>query len=239
MIDGQLPHIWRDHLFLLLHQAQGQEVFLPMNQYEKPYLITAEVPSPELSEGVDASARHQKKKSSSGFEINALTRRLKRYVYEKQISDVYSLVREICEKNGWPYASIDYDPLRYQFMNRTQMQELPKRGHRLASHTMTHRILRFLSEEEKEYELVESKKRLESQLDHAVDILVYPYGSRAEVDKASIRAAAEAGYQTGLMNIRRHSLTPADLTQPRFALPPVVDAAHLHTIVSGYKFLFR
>ena len=27
MIDGELPHIWRDHLFLLLQQAQGQEIF--------------------------------------------------------------------------------------------------------------------------------------------------------------------------------------------------------------------
>ncbi len=216
MIDGVIPHIWRDHLFLLLQQAQGQEVFLPMNQYQKSF------PRFETLE-----------------RVNALTRQIKKYVYEHQIADVYDLLEEICKKNGWPYVQINHDPLRYQFMNWAQIQDLAKRGHRIASHTMTHRVLKFLSADEKRYELLESKKRLESQLKLPIDILVYPYGSMAEIDNATVDAAQAAGYTTALMNVQSHSLSQPNLTLPRFAFPPTANAAHLHAIVSGYKFLFR
>jgi peptidoglycan/xylan/chitin deacetylase (PgdA/CDA1 family) len=216
LIDGEIPHIWRDHLFLLLQQAQGQDVLLPINQYQRSFKVTAD----------------------SG-NLNSLTRQLKKYVYENQVADIYGLVREICEKNKWPYSQISHDPLRYQFMNWAQIQDLTKQGHRIASHTMTHRVLKFLSEEDKQYELLESKKCLESQLSLSVDILVYPYGSMAEIDNATVSAAQEAGYKMALMNIQAPSLAYSALTQPRFAFPPITDTAHLHAIVSGYKFLFR
>ena len=216
MIDVDIPHIWRDHLFLLLQQAQGQDVFLPINQYQKPFKITAD------SEG-----------------LNLLTRQFKKYVYKHQIGDIYGLIKEICKKNGWSYAQISHDPLRYQFMNWAQIQDLIKQGHRIASHTMTHRVLTFLSEDEKRYELLESKKRLESQLLLPVDMLVYPYGSMAEIDNATVSAAQETGYKMALMNVQTHSLSVSVLTQPRFAFPSLTDVAHLHAIVSGYKFLFR
>jgi hypothetical protein len=70
-------------------------------------------------------------------------------------------------------------------------------------------------------------------------VLVYPYGSMAEIDDATVNIAQEAGYQTALMNVQSHSLVNPALTLPRFALPPIADAPHLHAIVSGYKFLFR
>lgn len=216
MIDGELPHIWRDHLFLLFQQAQGQDFFLPLNQYQQPFYMTQDLRN-----------------------LNNLTRELKKYIYQHQIEDIYGLVREICGKNGWGYTQVMHDPLRYQFMNWGQIRDLTKRGHRIASHTMTHRVLKFLSEEQKRYELVESKKRLEKQLNASVDILVYPYGSMAEIDDATVSAVKEAGYQTALMNVQHHSLSTPHLTLPRFAFPPIADAPHLHAIVSGYKFLFR
>lgn len=212
MIDGEIPHIWRDHLFLWLQQTQEKEVFLPINQYKTPIATNG---------------------------INTLTRQFKKYVYDNQVADIYGLLREMCEKNNWLYAPINHDPLRYQFMNWSQIQDLLKRGHRVASHTMTHRVLKFLPEKEKRYELFESKKRLENQLNTTIDVLVYPYGSMAEIDDATVNIAQEAGYQTALMNVQSHSLTNPALTLPRFALPPIADAPHLHAIVSGYKFLFR
>ncbi|WP_428667596.1 polysaccharide deacetylase family protein [Runella sp.] len=222
MIDGQLPHIWRDHLFLLLYAARGKEVFLPINDYLEPFRVPT-----DLSTIQDVQV------------FNNLTRRLKKYVYEHWISDVYNFIREICEKNDWSYRLISEDALRYHFMTWEQIQKLVQHGHQIASHTMTHRILRFLSEGEKQYEIVESKKRLENQLGIPIEILVYPYGGRSEIDTASVRIAAQAGYQMAFMNVRRDSLSHRNLTQPRFALPPITDAAHLHAIVSGYKFLFR
>jgi peptidoglycan/xylan/chitin deacetylase (PgdA/CDA1 family) len=208
MIDGELPHIWRDHLFLLFHQANDIK-WLP--------------------DGI----------THSYTGVNALTRAIKKYVYQHQIADVYGLVREICEKNDWLYAPYTDDPLRYQFMDWDQVRDLHNLGHRIAAHTMTHRVLRFLSADEKRYELAESKKRIENQLNSAVDTLVYPYGSMAEIDQATVNMAEEVGYQTALMNVQQHSLQKPAFTHPRFAFPPIADSPHLHGIVSGYKFLFR
>jgi len=211
MIDGEIPHIWRDHFYLLLKGSQGQKVRLPTNQYQPTTLDTP----------------------------NSVTRSLKKYVYDHQVADVYGLIQEICAQNNWPYAQLQEDELRYQFMNWGQIRDLHQRGHRIASHTMTHRVLRFLSEEEKRYELFESKKRLENQLNTTIDTLVYPYGSMNEINQTTVQVAQEAGYQTALMNVRQHTLSNPHLTHPRFAFPCLSDSAHLYAIASGYKFLFR
>lgn len=216
LVDGQYPHIWRDHLFLLLRQYQHQPIWLPFNHYREPFQV-----------------------GTNGETLNKLTRKLKKYVYEQQVADIYGLLREICQKNEWSYGGSDEEPLRYQFMNWSQIQDLHRRGHSIASHTMTHRVLKFLPDHEKQYELIESKKHLENQLGASVDTIVYPYGSLAEIDESTIAIAQEAGYRLGLMNIQTHSLSNPMLALPRFAFPPIDTPAHLHAIASGYKFLFR
>lgn len=216
MIDGDLPYIWRDHLFLLLCQAAHQSVILPLNDYQTP------LPVPETPAG-----------------INNLTRQLKQYVYKQQLADIYGLVREICQKNEWDYEVASPDGLRYDFMTWPQIRALVAQGHRVASHTQTHRVLRFLSQEEKKVELEVSKQRLETELKQEVPLFVYPYGSRAEIDQVSVDAVQKAGYRVALMNVQQPNLSPLALAQPRFAFPPISDSSHLHAIVSGYKFLFR
>ena len=210
-VNGKIPHIWRDHLFLLLQQAHGQQVWLPMNQFAAPYEVENE---------------------------NDLTRAFKTYVYEQKIADVYGMLRQICELNHWNYASIDNDPLRFRFMNWLQINNLAARGHGIASHTMSHRVLRFLPDEQKYDELAASKKELETQLNQPINTIVYPYGG-VEIDAVSIKIAREVGYQTGLMNVQQHKLPVSRLTLPRFAFPPVANEPHLHAIASGYKFVGR
>jgi peptidoglycan/xylan/chitin deacetylase (PgdA/CDA1 family) len=211
MIDQQKPYIWRDHLFLLLQAAYQQKVWLPINNYQQPIVVQ---------------------------NINTLTRALKKYVYQHQLADIYGMIEEICDRNGWQYSSMaSVDALRYSFMTWPQLKELQATGHGIASHTLTHRILRFLSDNELHTELLDSKKTLDSKLNSAVTTLVYPYGSMAEIDNRVAAAAQTAGYKRALMNVQHHNLTPADFTIPRFAFPPIANAAHLYGIVSGYKFL--
>lgn len=211
LVNGNIPHIWRDHLFLLLQQAHGQQVWLPMNQFDAPYFVQNE---------------------------NDLTRAFKKYVYDQKVSDVYELLRQICERNHWNYAKLNNDPLRFEFMNWQQINDLAQRGHDIASHTMSHRVLRFLPNEQKYFELAASKKELESQLNKPINTIVYPYGG-AEIDAVTIKIAQEVGYTTGLMNVQQHNLSIPRLTLPRFAFPPVANAPHLHAVASGYKFLGR
>jgi|GEM_PF-1495750 len=209
LVNGDIPHIWRDHLYLLLQQHVGQKVVLPTNNYEQTCLVE---------------------------DVNQLTRQLKKYVYDQQIADVYGLVRAICNQNNWLYEQMNDDPLRFKFMNWLQINDLVQHGHRIASHTMTHPVLRFLSDHDKRYELGESKKQLEKHLNLRVDVVVYPYGG-AEIDVATVKIAQELGYTTGLMNVQQHPLPTPALTRPRFAFPPVADVPHLHAVASGYKFL--
>lgn len=214
MVDGELPYIWRDYLFLLLHQAISQDVWLPLNGYQSLIRVS------------EAS-------------LNSLTRQLKQYVYSHQIADIYGIIWEICKKNQWSVGPISCDELRYEFMTWPQIQELTQKGHQVASHTQTHRVLRFLSQDEKKKELESSKKRLEEKLNHEISLFVYPYGSSAEIDQATVNAVDEAGYRGAFMNIQRPLLTPSALAQPRFAFPPIASSAHLYAIASGYKFSFR
>jgi peptidoglycan/xylan/chitin deacetylase (PgdA/CDA1 family) len=208
-VDGQIKYIWRDHLHLLLQQHQGQKVWLPTNNYTEPFDIEPN---------------------------NALTRLFKNYVYEKQIADVYGLIRTVCERNGWPESVENNNRLRFEFMSWPQIIDLIQQGHRVASHTMTHRVLRLLSNDEKYYELHESKTRLETMLKVPVNTIVYPYGGN-EIDAATVQVAQQAGYTTGFMNVQHHTLPLPLLTRPRFALPPTHQKPHLHAVVSGYKFI--
>lgn len=212
MIDGKIPHIWRDHFFMIFKQFQNKAIFLPFNKYTSPYIFE----NPNRAHAA-----------------------MKKYVYENKIADVYGLLKEVCAKNQIEYNKSAENQLRYDYMNWQQVTELSKQGHIIASHTMSHRVLRFLNEDEKKYELGQSKKRLEEKLKHTIDWLVFPYGGPDQIDEATIRAVEDAGYKSAFMNVKQTDLRPTHLAQTRFALPPVADAPHLYAIISGFKDLFK
>jgi peptidoglycan/xylan/chitin deacetylase (PgdA/CDA1 family) len=209
-VDGKLPHIWRDHLFLIFRHFVGKPVLLPTNDFEKQYIFQS------VNEG------HQL---------------MRKYVYDNQIADVYAIVREICQRNNLPYQHMTDEPERFDFMNWQQIRDITQKGNQIASHTMSHRILRFLNDEEKQYELLNSKQRIENQLNNKINALIYPYGGPTQIDEATVRVAQEAGYLLALMNVQTPLLQPQILAQARFALPPTSNVPHLHAVVSGYKFL--
>ncbi len=74
---------------------------------------------------------------------------------------------------------------------RPLLEEIVRRGHAVASHTTTHRLLPTLSTEEKRREVFESKARIEAELGVEVE------GFRAPgfaIDRESLELVAEAGY---------------------------------------------
>ena len=76
--------------------------------------------------------------------------------------------------------------------------EIAAAGFTIGSHTLTHRPLAELAASECEFELHESKRRLEDALQRDVRDLAYPYGST----NAMVRqAAAECGYRTACSTI--------------------------------------
>ena len=96
--------------------------------------------------------------------------------------------------------------------NADTLRALHAGGFTIGSHTLTHRHLAELSENECRYELCESKRRLEDVLASEVRHLAYPYGSTNDVVR---QCAAECGYQTACATIEGISNAADDLLMLR------------------------
>ena len=70
MIDGELPHIWRDHLFFLLSNISNLE--------DLPYLPMLDIPNLRIVAPLDVEC----------LTLNKLTRQFKKCIYKICISDV-------------------------------------------------------------------------------------------------------------------------------------------------------
>jgi peptidoglycan/xylan/chitin deacetylase (PgdA/CDA1 family) len=80
---------------------------------------------------------------------------------------------------------------RSPFLAWFELRELERAGIEIASHTVSHRDLRTLSDRELTYELVASRRALERRLHHPVPWLAYPFGG---YDSRVVAAARRAGY---------------------------------------------
>lgn len=65
----------------------------------------------------------------------------------------------------------------------------------IGSHTFNHPCLSNLSVEEQSYEIVESKKELETRIQREVLSFAFPHGGPADYTKDSVLLAEEAGYR--------------------------------------------
>ena len=207
-VNKEIPHIWRDHFYLILRKFIGKSVFLPMDDY---------------GHGL----------SVSDHNLLTLESDFKKWLYANRVSDIYAVIRAICDRNRIAYTVEDLDPLRFRFMDWTQVRDLQQRGHVIASHTHTHRVMKFLSLEEKLAEFSESKAVLEQNLPTTIRHIVYPYGGPDEIDAETVVAARQAGYQAGYINVGQPYLGNTPLAVPRFSLPCSRKSPHLYAVASG------
>lgn len=91
-------------------------------------------------------------------------------------------------------------PSLSMLMNWDEIREIEKRGLTIGAHTLSHRRLSKLSEEEQRLEIAEAARLLCENLGHAVEALAYPYGSKADYDKTSMRLARECGFSVAVSN---------------------------------------
>ncbi len=78
------------------------------------------------------------------------------------------------------------------FATWEELRAMSAAGMDIQSHTVTHRYLRALAPDEREQEIVESKRVLERRLGTPVIALSYPYG---DYDSALIELLMRAGYE--------------------------------------------
>lgn len=80
------------------------------------------------------------------------------------------------------------------FLTWDQARALVAAGMSIGSHSVTHRDLARLPEDEQLAELVESRRVLQAEVGRAVTTLAYPYGWPGAFDEVTRRLAREAGY---------------------------------------------
>lgn len=111
-------------------------------------------------------------------------------------------------------VSVDEPRLaRALFLTWDHARALVAAGMGVGSHGVTHRALGRLPEDQQRAELVDSKRRIQSETGFEVTALAYPYGWPGTYGDATARLARESGYRaafTALPGVNRPGPGPPD-----------------------------
>lgn len=125
--------------------------------------------------------------------------------FDDGYEDNYTNMYPILKKYGFKATifvitdTIDKDP---QYLTSAQLKEMNKNGIDIESHTVTHRDLNTLSNDEQLKELQNSKSTLEKTLNKKINFVAYPSG---KYNDYTITAAENAGYIMGFTTDGRWS----------------------------------
>jgi peptidoglycan/xylan/chitin deacetylase (PgdA/CDA1 family) len=92
----------------------------------------------------------------------------------------------------------EHERERYEFLTWAQAREMASAGVEIGSHTVSHPILTTLDDGTLRDELVESKRRVETELGRECLSFAYPNGSPADFGPREKTVLRESGYQCGL-----------------------------------------
>ena len=108
----------------------------------------------------------------------------------------------------------------------------------IGAHTVNHYVLSSLSAEEVQYEIAESRRILEAQLDKQIHHFAYPFGNRREVEAREFSIAAQCGFKTA-MTTRTGNIFSAHNaylnTLPRYDLTQISLPHDLALVASGAR----
>ncbi len=82
-----------------------------------------------------------------------------------------------------------------RLMTWDEIRLIHQRGHEIGSHSMTHALMPQCSDQELKYEIAESKRRLETELNTEITSFCYPNG---DYDTRTVEAVRQAGYQNAV-----------------------------------------
>jgi peptidoglycan/xylan/chitin deacetylase (PgdA/CDA1 family) len=106
----------------------------------------------------------------------------------------------------------------------------------IGAHTVNHYVLSSLSAEEVRYEIVESRRSLEAQLEKQVDHFAYPFGNRREAEAREFNIAAPCGFKTAMTTRTGNIFAAHDShlnTLPRYDLTQISLPHDLDLVTSG------
>lgn len=137
-----------------------------------------------------------------------------------------------------PCPGDDEDSLT--FLNWDEVRELSRRGFEIGSHTVDHPMLSRLDPGALTYQLQESRRTIEAQLERRCVCIAYPNGRAVDVSPAVVRRAAEIGYRLGFaVTDRFHDPHDSPLSIGRIAVPGHLPRNAFHSRISGLHALAR
>lgn len=82
-----------------------------------------------------------------------------------------------------------------RLMTWDEIRQIHQQGHEIGSHSMAHALMPQCNDQELRYETIESKRRLETELNTEIASFCYPNG---DCDARSAEAVFQAGYQNAV-----------------------------------------
>lgn len=103
---------------------------------------------------------------------------------------------------GWQRDALGpTSELRGLMMTWEMVRALPKEGITIGAHTVSHSILTNIEEQEAVREIIESKRRIETQLGEPVRHFAYPNGTRHDWSPAISNFVRRAGFETACTTV--------------------------------------
>jgi peptidoglycan/xylan/chitin deacetylase (PgdA/CDA1 family) len=150
-------------------------------------LLETESDSVKIEFGEDKIETHLKDKTQRLQTASRINSRLKKLPDEQKDAKIKAIAASLnVEIPTLPTSE-------FAAMNWEQAREIDARGVKIESHTVTHPILTNVSAKHLDFELKNSKKRLEEVLDRRVEHFCYPNGS---LNENVSKAIENSGYKS-------------------------------------------
>lgn len=99
--------------------------------------------------------------------------------------------------NSWDYDNGKEYPL-LRIMNESDLKILDQNFIEIGSHSLTHRRMAILSDNELEMEIIKSKEILERQTGKEIKHFAYPFGELADFDERTFKYLKKANYSAAV-----------------------------------------
>lgn len=166
-VEGRI-WLWTDKMRYVLEETKGDFLRVSFEKYDT------------IEEPLSGSSLQRLKLADR---VNSILKKLPNEEKEAKILEIAGKLDVLI-----PAAPV----AEYAAMTWEMARELDKNGVRVESHTVTHPMLTRVDQRQVEFELRDSKRRLEKELGRVVEVFCYPSGA---FDEDVRRAAVTAGYQ--------------------------------------------
>lgn len=125
-----------------------------------------------------------------------------------------------------------HTPSTAPWMTWDMVREMSQSGIEFGGHTVHHPVLAKCSLEEQRYEIIESKRRIETEIGKPISAFSYPTGKRWSFTDDTKRIARDAGYQWGFAFDNGFTSYPSQaLDLQRIAIDPQINLDEFQAIV--------